>query len=114
MALISLNKIQNVLPEFVDTRIMPNVSAKSKWLAGGGTFLILRQADSIIDKHSPVLKQLGLVNENNQLDIELFKGVINSAFDKSAEVDFMGFTFDRHDGEALIGIMEKYRDEGND
>lgn len=111
MALISLNKIQNVLPEFVDTRIMPNVSAASKWLAGGGTFLILRQSDTLIDKHAPALKQIGLVNENNQLDIELFKGFLNSAFDKAGEVDFMGFTFDRHDGEALIGIMEKYSDE---
>lgn len=114
MALISISKIQNVLPEFVDTRIMPNVSAISKWLVGGGTFLILRQSDVLVNKYLPALKQVGLVNENNQLDIELAKGFINSAFEKSGEIPFMGLLFDRHDGEALIGIMEKYRDETND
>ena len=52
-----------------------------------------------------------LVNDNNQLDIELTKGFLNSAFDKSGNITMYGFTFDKTDGEALIGILEKYKDE---
>ncbi len=58
-----------------------------------------------------MLKTMGLVNDKNQLDIELTKGFINSAFDKSGNITMFGFTFDKNDGEALIGILDKYKDE---
>lgn len=111
MSVISLSKIQNVLPEFVDTRLMPSAPTTMKWILGGSTFLILRQADNMINQYLPMMKTAGLVNDKNQLDIELTKGFINSAFDKSGNVTLFGFTFDKTDGEALIGILEKYKDE---
>ena len=111
MSVISLSKIQNVLPEFVDTRLMPSAPSQMKWVLGGGTFLFLRRADELIAHYVPTLKTLGLVNDNNQLDIDLARGFINSAFDKSGTVAMLGFTFDKTDGEALVGILEKYKDE---
>lgn len=76
-----------------------------------GTFLILHQADTLIGKYLPMLKQVGIVDENNKVDIEVAKGFINSAFDKSGTVEYLGFKFDKSDGEALINIMEKYKDD---
>ena len=58
-----------------------------------------------------LLKQVGIVDENNKVDIEVAKGFINSAFDKSGAVEYLGFKFDKSDGEALINIMEKYKDD---
>lgn len=52
-----------------------------------------------------------LADENNKVDIEVAKGFINSAFDKSGTVEYLGFKFDKSDGEALINIMEKYKDD---
>lgn len=80
---ISLSKISQVLPEFVDTRLMPSAPSTMKWILGGSTFLILHQADTLIGKYLPMLKQVGIVDENNKVDIEVAKGFINSAFDKS-------------------------------
>ena len=54
---------------------------------------------------------LGIVDENNKVDIDVAKGFINSAFDKSGTVEYLGFKFDKSDGEALINIMEKYKDD---
>ena len=108
---ISLSKITQVLPEFVDTRLMPSAPSTMKWLLGGSTFLILHQADTLIGKYLPMLKQVGIVDESNKLDIEVASGFINSAFDKSGAVEYMGFKFDKSDGEALINIMEKYKDD---
>lgn len=107
---ISLSKISQVLPEFVDTRLMPSAPSTMKWLLGGSTFLILHQADTLIGKYLPMLKQVGIVDENNKVDIEVASGFINSAFDKSGTVEYLGFKFDKSDGEALINIMEKYND----
>lgn len=58
-----------------------------------------------------LLVQVGIVDENNKVDIEVAKGFINSAFDKSGTVEYLGFKFDKSDGEALINIMEKYKDD---
>ena len=106
----SLSKISQVLPEFVDTRLMPSAPSTMKWILGGSTFLILHQADTLIGKYLSVLKQVGIVDENNKVDIEVAKGFINSTFDKSGTVEYLGFKFDKSDGEALINIMEKYND----
>lgn len=111
MSVISLSKIQNVLPEFVDTRLMPSAPTTMKWILGGSTFLILSRADAIVAQYLPTMKMAGLVNDNNQLDIELTKGFLNTAFEKSGNVTLFGFTFDKSDGEALVGIMEKYKDD---
>lgn len=108
---ISLSKVSKVLPEFVDTRLMPSAPSTMKWILGGGTFLVLHQADTLIGKYLPMLKQVGIVDENNRLDIDVAKGFINSAFDKSGAVEYLGFKFDKSDGEALINIMEKYKDD---
>lgn len=62
---ISLSKISQVLPEFVDTRLMPSAPSTMKWILGGSTFLILHQADTLIGKYLPMLKQVGIVDENN-------------------------------------------------
>lgn len=109
-ALISLSKLQNVIPEFIDTRLMPSAPSGMKWVLGGATFVILRRMDDIVYQYLPMLKTMGIVNDNNQIDIEMAKGFINSAFEKSGRVTVMNFTFDKSDGEALIGILEKYRD----
>lgn len=110
MSVISLSN-QNVLPEFVDTRLMPSAPTPMKWVLGGSTFLILSRADAIIAQYLPMMKMADLVNDNNQLDIQLTKGFINSAFAKSGNITLYGFTFDKSDGQALIGILEKYKDE---
>lgn len=65
----------------------------------------------LFGKYLPMLKQVGIVDENNKVDIEVAKGFINSAFDKSGTVEYLGFKFDKSDGEALINIMEKYKDD---
>ena len=75
-----------------------------------GTFLILHRADAILGQYLPMLKQVGLVDEDQKLDIELAKGFINSAFDKSGTVEYLGFKFDKSDGEALVNLLEKYKD----
>ena len=63
---ISLSKISQVLPEFVDTRLMPSAPSTMKWILGGSTFLILHQADTLIGKYLPMLKQVGIVDNNNK------------------------------------------------
>lgn len=38
-------------------------------------------------------------------------GLASFSYDKSGTVEYLGFKFDKSDGEALINIMEKYKDD---
>lgn len=110
MSLISLSKVQNVLPEFIDTRLIPSAPSHVKWVLGGATFVILRKVDNIVNDYTPLLRKFDLINDNNQLDIELTRSFINYAFTKCDTVELFGFKFNCQDGDALIGILEKYKD----
>jgi hypothetical protein len=111
MALVNVSKLQNVIPEFIDSQLMPSAPSEMKWILGGATFLILQKADVMVNEYVPLGKKLGLVNENNQIDTQLLRGFFNSAFNKSGRLTKFGFTFDKNDGEALVNIMERYRDD---
>ena len=111
MSWISLNKLQNIIPEFVDERLIPSAPPAIKWLLGGSTYLVLSKIDELIKQYSPLLKQFDLINEKNQLNIERAKGFINSAFNKSGQVTLYGFTFNFSDGEFLVNLLEKYKDD---
>lgn len=108
---ISLNKFQNIIPEFVDNRLIPSAPPSIQWILGGSTFLVLSKFNDILNIYLPKLKQLGLVNDKNQLNIDLAKGFINAGFNKAKEVTLYGFTFNSSDGEFLVNLMEKYKDD---
>lgn len=58
----------------------------------------------------------GLFGNNNQATISALQaenGMLKAEnySDKSGTVEYLGFKFDKSDGEALINIMEKYKDD---
>lgn len=84
----------------------------SKGVAGSGLGLgIAGTALGLLNNGGNGGGVLGGLFGNNKVDIEVAKGFINSAFDKSGTVEYLGFKFDKSDGEALINIMEKYKDD---
>lgn len=111
MKVISLSKSQNIFIEFIETKLMPSAPTVMKWILGGSTFIITKQANIMIEKSLPIMKSLGLVNEQNQLDIELATGFIRTAFEKTGTIQMFGYNFDKEEGEALIAILEKHADE---
>lgn len=110
MAKISLSKVQNVVPEFVNTRLMPAAPTMVQWVLGGSTVIILQNIDKFIGKYVPMLKEIGMVNEYNQLDIDKAKEFINGGFNATNIITIFGFNITREDGDALIGIMDRYKD----
>ena len=110
MAKISLSKMQNVLPEFVNSRLMPSAPTMIQWFLGGSTVLILQNLDSYVNRFLPLLREVGLVNEYNQLDIDKTKEFINGGFNATNIITVYGFNISREDGDALIGILDRYKD----
>lgn len=117
MSMISFNNTKAILANFIDERIMPAIPEDRsfiRWGLGGASVLVLTRVDDIVQKYAPILKEFGLMNESNLLDTEKVKLFIDTAFQKQSEVkiNLMGipFKFDASDGQALLEIMERYKE----
>lgn len=112
MSVISLNKLHQVANEFVVQRLIPNApNSFEKWKLGGMTFLMPRIVDSMLVEYKPTLISYNLINERDQLDIELVKGFLKTAFSYSDKVTIKDFTLDSQEGDILVATMERYKDE---
>lgn len=110
MSVFSLGKLQNVLPEFVETRMLPVAPPTVQWMLAGLTPLVMQNLGGMVDKYKPTLKALGMLDEQDRLDLEKTRQVFDAGFSKCEKVPLLGFNFDRTDGEALLGILDKYKD----
>lgn len=102
--MISLDKVPEIFGEFLDSRLIPNSPQHIKWLLGGMSYVFATGYTKFV----PLAKTLGLVTENNEVNLNVAKGILKAAFEKQPTVEYYGFKFDKSDGDALINIMEKY------
>lgn len=112
MSTIDLSKVYlNVIPEFIDTRLLPSAPSPLKFIIGGATPLIISKIDDLVKPYLGTLKVLGVIDENNKLDIDKANVFINNGFNKSGKFEYMGFLFSKDDGQSFVGLLNKYKDE---
>lgn len=107
---ISLSKVKDVLPEFARQRLMPGAPVHVQWLIAGSINLLPTVADTYIQKNLAMLTGIGIVNDQGQVDIEMAKSFMEKAFADIPKVPFLGFVFDKSDGEAFINLLENHKD----
>lgn len=107
---ISLNKLKEIIPEFAKQRLMPSAPMHIQWIIAGSTQLLPGIVDNYVNKNLDMLKGLGIVNEQSQVDIEVAKAFMENAFAKVPKVPFIGFVFDKSDGDAFISLLENFKD----
>lgn len=111
---ININKLVNILPEFVDSRLMPSAPPHVKFLLGGAIPLIISRQSEILNTYGNLLETLGIYNpETNEINISKASAFIRAGFNKTPTVSLLGFTFNGSDGEALISLLNKYSGGSN-
>lgn len=106
--MITIEQLQVILAKFLDERVLtavPEDNSLLKWSLAGSSVLILNR----VDDYTPILKQLGIINNSNLLDPEKVKVFITKAFEKQPEVkiNLLGvpFIFNKEDGEYLLTLI---------
>lgn len=115
MSTISAVKLSNVLSDFISERIIPGSAGNDGFWAGfarGAVQAIGANPDSFVARSiREKLDAKGMVDPQGNVDIEILKGGINGGFSVSNTVSMFGYRFDRGDGDAIIALLEKYKNE---
>lgn len=118
--MLRVEEIKAIIGDFLDERILPaagNSSNLLKWAIAGSSVLALNRFDLLFNKNQGILKDLGILDESNSLVPENIKLFLDTAFSKQStiEISLLGtaFTLDKSDGDALLAIINRYREANN-
>ena len=113
MVSMNMDKVPLALADFLDQRVMTALDSNSpyRWIIGGASTLVLSRFQEIVKTYTPILRALGLLDENGRLMIEIVERFITSAFDKqpNMRLPIMGvpFNFNKDDGQVLIELLKQ-------
>ena len=105
-----IGNLPQVVLEFTDSVLMPAASAKGGALpftVGIVAGLAARRAPEMVSQYLPVLKSLGVVDEQNRIDVDLLHEEAAKAL-SAHPLTVAGYTPDSGDLDKLREIMNRY------
>lgn len=108
MGVIGLDKLDNVLIEFVDSQLMPTAPSWMQFILGGAVPVVISKKEEIYNKFLPLGKSLGIIDDQGRVIIEKLKEFLDNGFKKNNKIQIGAFVFTPTDGDALISILRKY------
>lgn len=83
------SKVLNGITKYIDTEIVDKIEGWQKWVIGSGIGIALSNSTNLFNqlKDNEIVKMLGIINEENKIDIEkIYKEFKNQA--KKGSVSF--------------------------
>lgn len=105
--MITLSKLELAIMTYIKEQLAVQANGVNKFLLYTLVGLKGISFEFLYSKYLPILKQVGIVNENNEIDIENLLQAMHSAFKESKTVELMGIRFDEKDLDALESYIKK-------
>jgi hypothetical protein len=83
------SKVLNGITKYIDTEIVDKIEGWQKWVIGSGIGIALSNSTNLFNqlKDNEIIKMLGIINEENKIDIEkIYKEFKNQA--KKGSISF--------------------------
>lgn len=105
----SINDITNGIAKYIDSELMPTLSSNSveRLAVGVGVSLLLKQAqnNATVMLSNPMIKMLGIVDNDNKVDVDILRDEIKKQMTASGikvDIPLIGpATFDTSDVDKL-------------
>lgn len=107
---IAVGNLTQVISEFFQPAVMPAAQKAGGALPFAVGFVggaICRNAPQMIEQYLPAARALGLIDEENKLDIDLFHDLVAGSLEQNP-LTLFGYQLDKDDLEKLREIMNKY------
>lgn len=105
--MVTLSQLQRGLSQYVSNELTSKMTGAQKWIFGAGAELYLANIGGIYNtlKTHPMVKALGIIDEQDQIDLDrLYNALLHQADTGAMTVDIPmagSFTFNRGDVERL-------------
>lgn len=86
--MVKASAISKGMVNFVDSELLPKIPGLQKWIVGTVAGIVGKKADAIIENLSqnPLMKTLGIVDDNGNIDIEVIYNELSKQASKSPAV----------------------------
>ena len=70
---VNIGQVQRGLADYIDSEIISKISDWRRWIIGAGSSIYLTKAAEIFNmlKSQPMIRQLGIIDDNDMIDIDL-------------------------------------------
>ena len=101
--MVTYNQVVNGMSKFIDQEIINKIQGWQKWVLGTGAGIMLSKGTNIFNelKIHPMIKMLGIVDENDMVDIDVIYTELKKQAEKGA------ITFDA----PMIGTITLTKDD---
>lgn len=110
--MIPYTKVISGITKYIDEEIVNKLTGYQKWIVGAGAGIMLNKSTNIFNnvKLHPIVKQMELINENDEIDIETIYQEIKKQAQKSAvtvDIPLAGtLTLNEQDVDKLYGLIK--------
>lgn len=105
---LPIGQVKQVLADFLSQEVLPKAAGGAGLVIGVAGGMALRRIDPLIEANMPTLKALGIVDDQNRIDLEVLHEEIGKTLAQTGRVNLMGYLFDQADADALLSIAKKY------
>lgn len=105
---IATSDIPAIIGQYVDSEVAPIASGMQKFGAYSLVFVIQNKIKDIIDQYGPTMKMIGVMDDNNMIDMDKAHEIASFAMSKANKVNILGFLMDDHDVDAIYTISNRY------
>lgn len=110
--MIPYTKVINGITKYIDEEIVNKLNGYQKWIVGAGAGIMLNKSTNIFNnlKNNVMIKNMELINENDEIDIETIYQEIKKQAQKSAvtvDIPLAGtLTLNEQDVDKLYGLIK--------
>lgn len=109
--LLPVANIANVIVSFVEQDLLPKGTNPQRWLTVFVVTGMVKQAQVLVEQHKDTLKMIGVLNDQNEVNVEELRDLALEAFSKSGPVEIAGIIFDKEDVPVMYEIAKKFSKE---
>ena len=106
---MKLDKVEQGLIKYIQEEIANKAPTHMKFLIYTGTFLGTAKMECIFDKLKDhvIIQSLGVIDDNDEIDLETLYSAARKAMDKVGTVEYMGIRFNESDIDSLYSYIKR-------
>lgn len=104
--LITIDKAVKSTIGFLSGEVGKVNDTKDRFIMFAALGAIQANPSGIINTYKPMLKSVGIVDDDDMVETESVRSALNLAFANVPKVSALGFTFNQSDADALLQRME--------